>query len=120
MANILVVDDQLGMRQVLTRLFKIKGIQTLEAESGEQALQVAGSQDYSAALVDVGLPGMGGLTVLEKLLEMHPATPVVMMSGNWDDEKVNKVMRLGASGILSKPFDFSELESAIIAKIPCK
>ena len=57
-------------RRPLEFFLKIKGIETLEAENGEQALQIAKSEDYSAALIDIGIPGMDGVVLLEKLLEI--------------------------------------------------
>jgi DNA-binding response OmpR family regulator len=116
-AKILIVDDQSGIRRVLKAFFKIKGIETLEAENGQEALRMAGSENCSAALLDMGLPGMDGVVLLEKLLEINPKLTVIMMSGRKDDDKIKKALELGASGFLMKPFEFSELESAVIAKL---
>ncbi|MBU0634002.1 MAG: response regulator, partial [Candidatus Omnitrophica bacterium] len=117
MAKILIVDDESGIRQVLNKFFKIKGLQTLEAENGEQALQIASSENCSVALLDMGMPGMDGLVLLEKLLKINPRLTVMLMSGRNDDEKIKKALELGAAGFIMKPFDFSELESTVISKL---
>ncbi|MFH1396965.1 MAG: response regulator [Candidatus Omnitrophota bacterium] len=117
MSKILIVDNESGIRQVLNKLFKIKGIDTLEAENGEQALQIASSGDCSVALLDMGMPGMDGLVLLEKLLKINPRLTVMLMSGGHDDEKIKKAQELGAAGFIMKPFDFSELESTVISKL---
>jgi DNA-binding response OmpR family regulator len=117
MAKILIIDDESGIRQVLNKFFKIKGIETLEAENGEQALQIANSEDFSIALLDMGLPGMDSLVLLEKLLEINPKLIVIMMSGGQENEKIKKAQELGSNGFMMKPFDFSELESNVISKL---
>lgn len=116
-AKILIVDDESGIRRLLSTFFKIKGIETLEAENGEQALLLARSENCSAALLDIGIPGMDGVVLLEKLLEINPKPMVIMMSGGQDNEKIKKALALGAAGFIMKPFDLSELQSAVISKI---
>ncbi len=120
MSKILIVDNESGIRQVLNKFFKIKGIDTLEAENGEQALQIASLEKCSAALLDMGMPGMDGMVLLEKLLEIDSKLIVIMMSGRWDDEKVKEVLKLGAEGCILKPFDFFELESIVMPKLKNK
>jgi len=115
--TVLIVDDEEGIRRVLNQFFKAKGYRTLEAESGENALTLARSENISVVLLDVGMPGMDGLATLEKLLEINPKLGVVMVTGIQDDDKVKKAIEMGAYGYVLKPFDFLYLELVVASKL---
>lgn len=114
---VLIVDDEPEVRHVLRDFFKKKGYNTLEAESGEKALELARSESVSAVLLDIRMPGMDGLATLEKLLEINPKLGVVMATASQDDEKVKKALELGAYGYVLKPFDFLYLELVVMSKL---
>ncbi|MFH1594502.1 MAG: response regulator [Candidatus Omnitrophota bacterium] len=114
---ILIVDDDDGIRRLLTGFFKKKGYKTLEAENGQKALELARSQNISAVLLDIEMPGIDGLATLEELLKINPKLGVVMVTGVQNDEKVKRAMELGAYGYVLKPFDFLYLELVIISKL---
>jgi len=115
--TVLVVDDEYSIRCVLMDFFEQKGYTTLEAESGEKALELAGSETVSVVLLDINMPGMDGLTTLKKLLEMSPKPGVVMVTGNMDDGDVQKAVELGAYGYVLKPFDFLYLELVVMSRL---
>lgn len=115
--SILIVDDDHEVRCVLRDFFKTKGYKTLEAENGEEALALARSENISSVLLDIQMPGMDGLTTLEKLLQINPKLGVVMVTAVQDDEKVKKALELGAYGYVLKSVDFLYLELVVMSKL---
>ena len=115
--QVLIVDDETGVRHVLRDFFKAKGYRTLEAENGEKALELACSEKISVVLLDINMPGMDGLTTLEKLLEINPKLGIVMVTAEQDDGKVKKAVELGAYGYVLKPFDFLYLDLVVVSKL---
>ncbi|MCK5179704.1 MAG: response regulator, partial [Candidatus Omnitrophica bacterium] len=115
--KILIVDDEVEVRSVLTIFFDKKGYKTQEAENGEQALEIVRSEDFPVVLLDIDMPVMDGLTTLEKLLEMKPGICVVMVTGRQDEDKVQKALELGAYNYVLKPFEFLYLELIIKSKL---
>ncbi|MCK5259842.1 MAG: response regulator [Candidatus Omnitrophica bacterium] len=115
--SILIVDDEEEIRNILKNFFKMKGCRTLEAQNGEEAVQLARSEDLSVVLLDMNMPGMDGLATLEKLKKMNDKLGVVMITGDQDDEKVKKAIELGAYGYVLKPFDFLYLELVVLSKL---
>ena len=116
--SILIVDDELEIRRVLSTFFKKKGYtKVAAAENGEKALELARSQEFSVALLDVNMPVMDGITALEKLLEINPNLGVVMVTGRQDDENIKRAIELGAYGYILKPFDFLYLELVVMSKL---
>ena len=114
---VLIVDDDKEIRHLLRDFFKTKGYKTLEAESGESAIQLVRSEKVFSVLLDIQMPGMDGLVTLENLLKIDPTLGVVMVTAVQDDEKVKKAIELGAYGYVLKPFDFLYLELAVISKL---
>jgi two-component system response regulator (stage 0 sporulation protein F) len=116
--SILIVDDEPEIRNVLVSFFRKKGYKNIEeAANGEQALQLARSQMFSVALLDINMPGMDGLTTLKKLLEINPKLGVVMVTGRQEDENVNKAIEMGAYSYVLKPFDLLYLELVVMSKL---
>ncbi|MFH1867462.1 MAG: response regulator [Candidatus Omnitrophota bacterium] len=116
--SILIVDDEPEIRNLLVSFFRKKGYKNIEeAASGEQALQLARSQKFSVALLDVNMPGMDGLVTLEKLLEIDPKLGIVMVTGRQEDEKINKAIEMGAYSYVLKPFDLLYLELVVMSKL---
>ncbi len=114
---ILIVDDEESVRGTLKNFFKNKGYKILEAENGEKALQFVDSEPVSVVLLDVHMPGMDGITTLQKLLERYPKLGIVMATGKHDDERVKKALELGAYGYVLKPFDFLYLDLVVMSKL---
>lgn len=116
--SILIVDDEPEIRRILSSFFKKKGYAKVEeAGNGEEALELTRSQEFSVALLDINMPGMDGLTTLEKLLEINPKLGIVMVTGKQDDENVKKAIGLGAYSYVLKPFDLLYLELVVASKL---
>ena len=114
---ILIVDDEPEVRSVLKDFFEKRGYIIYEAESGEKALQLVRSKEISSVLLDIRMPGMDGLSTLEKLMQINPKLGVVMVTANQEDEKVKKALELGAYSYILKPFDFMYLELVVMSKL---
>ena len=107
--SILVVDDEEVMRDVLGSLLTQAGFQVSLAESGPQGLALVRKGDVDAAIVDVMLPDMGGLEVLEELKKTDPDLVVLMITAFASVETAITAMKKGAFDYVAKPFKHEEL-----------
>ena len=107
--RILIVDDEKLVRWALTQKCSEYGYQTVEAATGEEALKSLQADTIDAVLLDVHLPDMSGLQVLEKLKQASETRSIIMMTANPQLEDVKAALRLGAYDFVSKPFNFEEL-----------
>ncbi len=103
--SILVVDDELAMRESITAWLQKAGYQVAAAASGEEALGLMERHLYELALVDVKMPGMDGLALLEQVRRLYPETMVIIITAYGSIESAVRAMKAGASDYLLKPFD---------------
>jgi DNA-binding NtrC family response regulator len=111
--RVLVVDDEESMRYFLRRSLKRKGYEVRVAESGEEAVEAARADPPDVVLLDLRLPGMDGLAVLERLREEAPDSVVLMMTGYGTVDRALEAMRRGASDFLTKPLQIEQVEDKI-------
>lgn len=104
--NILLADDHTLFRESLSlALVRLNDSTSniIQAESGEKALEAAQSEaELDLILLDLDMPGMGGLKVIQMLLDIHPSTPIVMISANEDLKSINTALANGAKGFIPK------------------
>jgi twitching motility two-component system response regulator PilH len=114
-ARVLVVDDSATIRAVLGKMLAQDGYETLKANDGESAVEMAQSQLPDLIFLDIVLPGMSGFAVLRALRRdsRTRTTPIVMMSGNQQATEQFYVQRFGADGFVKKPFGRGEVFHAI-------
>ncbi|MBI5851915.1 MAG: sigma-54-dependent Fis family transcriptional regulator [Planctomycetes bacterium] len=103
--RILIVDDQRAIREEIAYALGFNGYRTLEAVDGKTAIASCEGGDVALVLLDVKMPGMDGLEVLEVLHQRWPDLPVVMISGHGDFETAVIAVKRGAFDFLPKPFD---------------
>lgn len=103
-ATVLIVDDHRAVREEIAFALDFDGWQTVEAADGPSGLEKAQAPEVDLVLLDVKLPGMDGLEVLQKLKELRPDLPVVMISGHGDLDTAVLAVRRGAYDFLQKPF----------------
>src|SRR5438128_9160945 len=103
MHNILIVDDEPGIRQSLKGVLEDEGYKASVAESGEACIESLRKRPFDVVLLDVWLPGMDGLETLEKVREIENAPEVIMISGHGTIETVVRATKLGAYDFLEKP-----------------
>src|SRR5438874_3659429 len=103
MHNILIVDDEPGIRQSLKGVLEDEGYKASVAESGEACIESLRKRPFDVVLLDVWLPGMDGLETLEKVREIENAPEVIMISGHGTIETAVRATKLGAYDFLEKP-----------------
>ena len=108
--RLLIVDDDEQLRQTLARRFQRQGMAVAEAGSGEEALAKAAQRRCDVALLDLHLPGMSGIELLDKLKERQPELEAIMLTAHGSIETAIQAMKQGAYDYLTKPFHLPELE----------
>lgn len=108
--RILIVDDEKNVRLTLSRALADTAPVDVAA-SGAEALDRLGAADYGLVLLDLSMPEMDGMAVLDEVRRRRPDVPVVMMSAHGTVEVVVRAMRAGASSFLQKPFSADKVRS---------
>ena len=111
--NILIVDDDAAVRDSIGAVLKDEGFRVRYAGDGAEALARAGEERPDLVLLDVWLPGMDGIQVLEKLRGGHEDLPVIVISGHGNIETAVRATKLGAVGFIEKPFTIEGLLEAV-------
>jgi CheY-like chemotaxis protein len=115
--RILIVDDESPVRVVLRRFLEAKGYEVSEAAGAEDALKAMPAVKPSLVLLDLAMPGMGGMEMLRRLRGAKDPTAVIVISGHDDLEEARQCLAMGASDYILKPFDMEYLELSVWAKI---
>lgn len=112
--RVLIVDDEAGIREVLTRYLQGRGYDAESEGSAETALLRLVQERFDAVLLDVGLPGLSGLRALPSITEEQRAA-VFLMTGHADSELEKDARLLGARGLFPKPLDLEAVDKALAA-----
>jgi DNA-binding NtrC family response regulator len=107
--TILIVDDEVAIRKSLAHFFVRKDFHVAEAGTPEEALRLVQETAPDLVLLDLKLPGMDGLTLLDELKKLEPALAVIMMTGHGDIHTAVEAMKRGAENFLPKPVDLNQL-----------
>jgi len=110
---ILLVDDEANVRTVFSDVLKRAGYWVKAVEDGHKAIKELEKNSYNLALVDLRMPKMGGIQVLESLKKIKPELPVIIYTGYGSVTTAVEAMRKGASDYLNKPFSPEELKLVI-------
>lgn len=113
MSRILIVDDEPDMRLAVRNVLKLRGYDISEAGDGPSALEMAKESRPDLVLLDMRLPGMDGIEVLDGLKKIDDTVPVVMITGYGHIQSAVDVMKLGASEYLQKPFENAQLVETV-------
>ena len=105
---ILVVDDEKGVQASLLGILEDEGFEARAVSSGEECLSVLGERYFPVILLDVWLPGMDGLQVLEQVRKLSPLTSVIMISGHASIESAVRATKLGAFDFVEKPLSLEK------------
>lgn len=112
-SRVLVVDDEAGIRNLLQRTLEDAGYSVVTAASGQEALDKMSEMNIELALLDIKMPGMTGIEVLQQISINWPDTGVIMVTGIGDAQTAVEAMKLGAYDYLTKPFNPAEVVPAI-------
>jgi len=115
--RILVVDDESAIRRALRPPLVELGFQVFEASRGEEALQVLRAAVYDAVLLDVNMPGIGGVETLRRIRAFAPRLPVLMLTVRDQEAEKVEALDLGADDYVTKPFSTRELIARIRAAV---
>ena len=116
--EILVVDDEVGIRELLSEILFDEGYRIHLAENAEQARKFRSSHAPDLVLLDIWMPDTDGLTLLKEWVEQGLLTmPVIMMSGHGTIETAMEAMRIGASDFLEKPIALQKLLATVAKAI---
>jgi DNA-binding NtrC family response regulator len=106
--RVLVVDDELGVRESLRMILRDR-MEVTQASVGSEALDLLSRQRFDVILLDILMPGMDGLEVLERIKQSADAPEVVMLTATKTLKTAVRAMKLGAADYVTKPFDVDEL-----------
>jgi DNA-binding response OmpR family regulator len=111
--QVLVIEDEEGVRTLLTRLLTQNGFAVRSAETGQAGLRAIADHPASVLLVDYQLPDMDGLSLLEQAALQDPKAVAIMVTGHGTVELAVKAMRVGAADMLTKPFKPNDVLMAV-------
>ena len=111
--TLLVVDDEEAIRRSMRKYLTLQGYEVAVAASGEEALTVMGRQKISGMLLDVNLPGINGVDLVPRVLELEPDTAILMLTAVNDATSAALCMQRGALDYLLKPVDLTHLGRAV-------
>src|SRR6478736_8260882 len=109
--DLLIVDDDLELRETLVTRFARQNFAVQSAGNGEEALGLAERRNFDVAVFDMMMPGISGLELLKRFKESHPECEVILLTGQGSIETAVEAMKLGAYDYLQKPFPLKDLES---------
>jgi DNA-binding NtrC family response regulator len=107
--KVLFVDDEVDFLETLMKRMKKRGVDVAGVGSGEQALDYLYNQPVDVVVLDVRMPGIGGINTLREIKKIDPLMEVIMLTGHASIEAAIDGMELGAFDYLMKPADFDEL-----------
>jgi two-component system KDP operon response regulator KdpE len=108
-SRLLVVDDEPPLRKVLQATLTARGFSVEEAGSAERALELVGQRPFDLILLDINMPGMGGVEACRRLRELVPHVGIVMVTVRDAEEDMVQALEAGADDYITKPFRFGVL-----------
>ena len=112
-----VVDDDAAVRRALVRLLRSEGLEAATYETAQAVLNAAPSLSSGCILLDLQMPGMDGLELLDRLGELGIELPVIVVTGHGDVPTAVRAMKAGAVDFIEKPIDETQLFAAIDAAL---
>jgi len=113
---ILIVDDEFGPRESLRMILKAL-YEVYTASDGQEALRVISERDIDVVTLDLNMPGLSGIEVLKEIKKLRPEMEVIVITGYGSLGNASEAIRLGAGNFISKPFNVSEIISAVVRAI---
>ena len=113
-ASVLVVDDDVRMLRMITRILELEGYRVLKAIDGQAALEVLDEETPDLVLLDIMLPGMDGYALCRCIRQFSPI-PIVMVTAKGNDEEKVRGLDAGADDYVTKPFSSNELGARVRA-----
>ncbi len=107
--KVLIIDDDPGLRKTLSDILRIKGYETLTASNGGEGIALLAQGPVDIVIIDLGLPDMPGINVLEKVKAASPSAEAIILTGNATLDSAIEATNRGAFSYLLKPYDIDQL-----------
>ena len=117
MAKLLIVDDELDVKDFAANFFRKRKFEVFTASNGNQALDLAEKQNPDLILLDIKMQGMDGIEVLKRAKTLDPNMGVIMITALQDEELGREALKLGAADYITKPVDFEYLDTSLLLKL---
>jgi len=112
-AQLLIVDDQEGIRELLSDACTMMGYQVATAASGTEALNKVKNENYDVIFVDMKMPGLDGLSTIKQILQIRPEAKAFLMTGFGEKKIMDDALSCGVKGIIFKPFDLNQIREML-------
>lgn len=112
-ARVLVVDDEADVRATLARLLNLLGYHVEEASSGHRALEMLEHASYDVMVLDIRMPGLDGVEVMQRARQVHPGLPIIFLTGYAALESAIAAVKSRAADYLLKPASIHDLATAV-------
>lgn len=120
MAKILIIDDESAIRSALKKFLRGEGFEVSLAESGKEAIRLLEGEIFDLALVDLVLPDMGGIELIEKMKMIQPDVVPVVITGFGTITSAVQAVKAGAFHYITKPFELDDISSIVSASLQHK
>jgi len=111
--KILIVDDEEVVAEVLGKLIEVDGHKVAVTHEGKQALEAYQKEKFDIVFADISMPGMNGIDLTQKLLELDKDARIVAVTGHIGTQEVDDIMKAGAKIYMKKPFTRKDIEQTI-------
>jgi two-component system, OmpR family, KDP operon response regulator KdpE len=115
--NVLIVDDERSIRVSLRTILSNMGFSTIEAGRGEEALSLVRTEEFDAVLLDINMPGMGGVETCRLMRKIAPRLPILMLTVQGNEDCKVEALDTGADDYITKPFQLRELIARLRAAV---
>jgi two-component system, OmpR family, KDP operon response regulator KdpE len=115
--NVLIVDDERSIRLSLKTILGNFGFDIVEAARGEEAVALVRSERFDAVLLDINMPGIGGIEVCRIMRKVSPRLPIVMLTVQGSEDRKVEALNAGADDYITKPFQLRELTARLRAAV---
>jgi two-component system KDP operon response regulator KdpE len=106
--RVLLVDDEAAIRRALRTPLNELGFETVEVSRGEEALLLMRSENFQVVLLDIQMPGIGGMKTLARMRALAPRLPILMLTVRDSEEQKVEALECGADDYITKPFSIRE------------
>lgn len=110
---LLVVDDQSAIRQLLSEALESEGHAVVLASNGYEAINIARKQKPELIILDLKMPGLGGLETLREIHKFSPDIPVILITAYGELSDLGEAEKMGVRRLIIKPFDLNEVRSMV-------
>jgi DNA-binding response OmpR family regulator len=117
MGRILVVDDEINVIRLLQKFLTSKDYDVCTAADGKTAVQKVRELKPQIVLLDILMPGTGGMDVLNEIKKLEPDTTVIMVTAVSDEELAKRSIEMGAFDYITKPINLDYLETCLMVRM---